>query len=60
MWDRLVGDLVDAAHEKGPTEPTALSIVAVVDGLALRLINDTLPNTRRDAERALDTLLMVG
>jgi len=53
-WDRLIRSLVAGAHMP---DDTAVSIVALVDGLALHLLLDATQRARRTAEVALDDLL---
>ena len=53
-WESLVRSLVSDAHM---SDDTAVSIVALVDGLALRLLLDATRRARRTAEAALDDLL---
>ncbi len=53
-WDRLLRSLVAGARMP---EDTAVSLVALVDGLAVRLLLDSTRGARRAAEMALDGLL---
>ena len=53
-WDRLLRSLVTDAHMP---DDTGVSIGALVDGLALRLMLDSTRRSRRTAEVALDDLL---
>lgn len=55
--DRLVGSLIDAACGGRADEWVAFSLLAVVDGLAQRLVLDTTTRPRRLAQDALDQAL---
>lgn len=56
--DRLIGTLVKDTY--GPTTDDAFSLIALIEGLAHRLMLDTRPRTRRSAQQALDSALRSG
>ena len=53
-WDRLIRSLV---ADTRMSDDAAVSLVGLVDGLALRLLLDSTRRARRGAEAALDDLL---
>ncbi len=55
--DRLVGTLVEHVHGRTTEETVRFSLLALIDGLAHRLMLDTNPKTRRAAMQALDDAL---
>lgn len=59
-WDHLVGSLIDKVSGRRIDDSTMLSIVAIVDGLSLRLMLDRTSRTRREAEQALADALRVA
>src|SRR5664279_5428655 len=54
----LVGSLVDEVRGRRIEDRIALSIIATVEGLCLRLMVDCTSRTRSDARQALDDALL--
>jgi len=57
-WDRMIGSLVDNVRCRRLEDHTTLSLVAIVDGLSVRLMLDCTSRSRREAEHALDAALV--
>lgn len=59
-WDHLVESLLNEVHGGRVEDQRALSLVATVDGLSMRLMADRTARTRRDAVRAFDDALLAA
>ena len=55
--DRLIGTLVEDIHRRTTEETVGFSLLALIDGLAHRLMLDTTTKPRRSALKALDNAL---
>ncbi len=57
-WDHRVSSLLDEVRGRRSDHASSWPIVAVVDGLSLRLMHDCTSRTRRDARQVLDDALV--